>query len=379
MKTIKIGFCIFFAVLLSACIEKWKPGEDSTPQFVYVPEPYQVQFTATDVIDEGGKEKELPFTIKYGIAEEQTAVIEATVEADFSLVATYNSANGKNLTAFPAANLQATSVEITIPAGSNEGSTNFKLINLDKLPNGDFLLPLKVASVNASNGFPLHKVKHTVYYLISNKSAILTGQWLFEDASNLGKATIGNDLELVKMEQASGNFAQVDGPAGTKGIMVPRYCYLLCTHGIQTTESRVNEWTMLFDVQLNTAYPAPTGYYSLLQSNNEPNDDSDIFIKTDGSIGVGSTTYKGEYPKDEWHRIVISYKYQSWYRVFIDGAFAFELNNGDSRITLDPVKIVLIGDNDGEDNDIDIGEIAIWDAAMSDNRVKSLGGAGNPF
>jgi hypothetical protein len=376
----KIFIITILAATLTSCFEEWKPGgDDAMPQYVYVPEPYQLQVAATDVIDEGLKETTIPFTVKYGIADDMSATIEATVEADFSLVETYNSTNGKSLSALPSTNLASTSIKITIPSGSKEATGNFTLTNLDKLPNGDFVLPLRVTSVNASNGFTLHKTKHTVYCVVSNKSAILTGHWQFEDAANLGKATVGTNLELVKMSGASSDFTQITGPKGTKGIMVPRYAYLLTTHGIKTTEDRVNEWTMLFDVQLNSKYPTPTGYYALLQSNNEPNDDSDIFIKTDGSMGVGSTGYKGEYPKDEWHRIVISFKYQSWYKVFIDGEFAFELGYTDSRITLDPNKIVLIGDNDGEDNDIDIGEIAIWDAAMSDKRISTLGAAGSQF
>jgi hypothetical protein len=47
----------------------------------------------------------------------------------------------------------------------------------------------------------------------------------------------------------------------------------------------------------------------------------------------------------------------------------------DSRSSLDSV-LYFFGDNDGDDNEIDVAEVAIWDYALSEAEVAALGGVG---
>ncbi|GAB6394170.1 MAG: T9SS type A sorting domain-containing protein [Bacteroidales bacterium] len=385
MNKINILISIILAGgLFASCGNDWEPAStEDMPHFVYVPAPYDVLIAATDIVDVGEKEKDLQFTVKYGITDDKTATVEATVGIDLSLVAAYNTDNSKNYTPFPEANVSFPSATVSIPAGADEASIQFKLIDLDKLPNGDFLLPVTVKSANASNGFPLHQVKKTVYYAVSNKSAVLKGQWQFEDASNIGKAAYGENLELV-----GSGFAQVNGPGGTKAVHVPQGSYFIAAHKI-ATEGGAKEYTLLFDVN----YPAKGVYYTLFQTNINNADDADLFIRPgDGSIGVGAVGNTATpappdnlpaytLPPNEWHRVIVSVKVGIWFKIYVDGDLHLHNDNVTDlgRYTLDPNGIVLFGDNDGEDAAFDIAEVAIWEGAMGDVRIQSLGGAGNPY
>jgi len=373
MKKIKICF-LLLAGLFSACMEEWKPAESEAdmPHYVYVPAPYDVSVSATDIVDTGGKEKELQFTVRYGVTDDKTATVEAAIGIDLSLVAPYNASNSKSYEPFPEANVSFSASSVSIPSGAVEAGLSFKLVDLDKLSNGDFLLPVTVQSVNASNGFPLHETKKTVYYAITNKSAVLKGQWQFEDASDIGKAAYGENLELV-----GSGFAQVNGPGGGKAVHIPLGSYFKAAHGIVPDEGNVKEYTLLFDIQ----YPEVGVYYTFFQTNLDNTDDADIFIRRDGSIGVGALGNTAPYtlPTNEWHRVVMSVNFGTWFRIYVDGDLKLDGNPEDGRFTLDPNGIVLFGDNDGEDAAFDIAEVAIWEGAMGDVRIQSLGGAGNPY
>jgi hypothetical protein len=350
------------------------------PEYVFVPSPYDVNVSATDVIDLGEKEKSLTFSVKYGIDETKSATVEATVGVDLSLVSAYNSANSKSLTPFPEAHVSFPNSTVRIATGSLEGSVDFSLIDLDKLPNGEYLLPVTVKSVNASNGFPLHPIKKTVYYTISNKSASLMAQWEFDDAGNFAKATLGDDLELV-----GSGFYSVSGPAGGKGVHVPKGSYFKAAHNIDAP-SGVTEYTILMDIQ----YPAKGVYYTLYQTDLSNTSDGDLFIRPgDGSIGVGALGNTATpvppdnlpsytLPPGEWHRIVISVKLGAFYKIYVDGELHLHKDDltDNGRYTLDPKGVIFFGDNDGEDADMDVAEVRIWDGALGATRIQALGAAG---
>jgi hypothetical protein len=50
----------------------------------------------------------------------------------------------------------------------------------------------------------------------------------------------------------------------------------------------------------------------------------------------------------------------------------------DSRFSLSPDGVILIGDNDGDDADIEISGIAIWDKTLTASEISSLGVATIP-
>jgi hypothetical protein len=352
-------------------MEKWEPAtEGSTPQYVYVPEPYDVSVSATDLIDLGLSDTTLSFTVRYGITDNATATVEATIGADLSLVDAYNAANSKDFVPLPEEHVAFPNPVVSITAGDVEASVAFKLVELDRLSNGNFLLPVTVKSVNASNGFPLHETRKTVYYAISNKSAILIAQWKFEDPANLGKATVGADLTPV-----GEGFASVAGPGASKAVRVFKGSYYRAVH---QTGADLSQYTIMFDVN----YPGfGSNYYTFLQTDLNNGADASLFIrKSDGSVGKG--TYPGadgSLPPGVWNRVVISYNQGSWFRLYYNGELIWDPEGYGYYQTLNKDGFLLFADNDGEDETFDIGEVALWDAPMGEVRIKSLGGADNDF
>ncbi|MDR0537452.1 MAG: DUF1735 domain-containing protein [Tannerellaceae bacterium] len=153
--------------------------ENETPHYIYISSAREQLVSATDSVfkmKEAGKEiMELTysFTVRYGISEEKTATVETTVGQDFSLVEEYNKSKSKNLLALPESFLSFPTTSANIPSGSDEVSVSFKLINIDRLPDGEYLLPITIKSANASNGFQLHKLKKTAYYHITKTEMML--------------------------------------------------------------------------------------------------------------------------------------------------------------------------------------------------------------
>jgi hypothetical protein len=200
----------------------------------------------------------------------------------------------------------------------------------------------------------------------------ITGSWLFEDAGNLGKASVGQDLILV-----GGGFESVAGPgASNRAVRVPFGSYFRALHGIAANGggSRVNNYTLMVDFRI----PESGIYYSIYQSTLENNDDAEFFINRDGHFGVGGTGYSDyAVPAGEWHRLVISASMGNLYEYYIDGVLIHQGNLDaaatDSRFSWLPEAVLLFADEDGEDNEIDIAEVTIWGGAMNSDEIDALG------
>ncbi|MDR0506968.1 MAG: DUF1735 domain-containing protein [Dysgonamonadaceae bacterium] len=153
--------------------------KNEMPHYVYISSNRETLISATDSVyklKEAGKsdmELNFNFTVRYGMSDDKTATVETTVGQDFSLVEEYNKSMSKNLQPLPETFLSFPTTSANIPSGSNEVSVSFKLINIDNLPDGEYLLPITIKSANASNGFPLHKLKKTAYYHITKTDMML--------------------------------------------------------------------------------------------------------------------------------------------------------------------------------------------------------------
>jgi hypothetical protein len=51
----------------------------------------------------------------------------------------------------------------------------------------------------------------------------------------------------------------------------------------------------------------------------------------------------------------------------------------DSRLSLAKKGLLLFADNDGKDDDIDVSEVTVFNRALADEEVFSLGCAGNEW
>ncbi len=198
------------------------------------------------------------------------------------------------------------------------------------------------------------------------------GRWKFDNTDNLTEGFIGKDLVL------SGSDLAVEGPtAQNRATRIGVGSYYTLEHGIAPNGGGtfVNEFSLQFDFKI----PEVGKWYSFFQTNAENSNDAECFINTDGKIGVASTGYGGYklFP-EEWYRLVISVKNGEFFRYYLDGQLLLEGDKQevDGRYGLDPT-LLLFADNDGDDGEMDIAEVALWGRALADSEMIKLGGYGH--
>jgi hypothetical protein len=215
------------------------------------------------------------------------------------------------------------------------------------------------------------------------------GYWEFEDASNLTKKTIGNDLVFVEDNK---KITSIDGPRfDNKAVRVPwdpksagvTGTFIKCIHGLQPKngEEKINEYTIMWDIRLPDETGMPeTGYYTLMSARTLDNSkDQDFAIKSSGSFGIGDLGYStsGSLKKGKWHRVVLAAKAGSSFTYYVDGSKVYSGNAAkgsiDGRYSLLPEGVLFFSDDDGDDSTIDASAIAIWDKQLAADEVKKLG------
>lgn len=214
--------------------------------------------------------------------------------------------------------------------------------------------------------------------------------WTF-DGDNPLEALIGQPLVYGKRIDGSprttdlpttdlSGFTPVAGPtSGNKAIRVATWYFFGATHNIAPNGggTQVNEYTILFDFRI-----PETGWRCFLQTAPNNDDDGDLFTNGSGHVGVGSTGYSADaVPAGEWHRLVATVKSGEFINFYLDGSLIHSLDAGGKSLADFPVdghrfvlgdKIVLLGDEDGEDGDIEVSEIALWNQALNADQVKKL-------
>jgi hypothetical protein len=225
---------------------------------------------------------------------------------------------------------------------------------------------------------------------IVKEIASLSGRWLFEDTTNYGKAAVGKDLTAYKMPDehcegklSSAGLKQVEGPvAGKKAVRIPLYSYFRCTHDVPHNGEgkNINEYTLLIDFRLPTK-----DCYCFFQTDMNNIDDVDEFLYSDMSrFGVSRFYHNVDPPlrENEWYRFIISAHLGHSLKYYLNGELIFanyntKLGMLDSRLSWSKEGVLLFADNDGEDTEMDVSEIAIFGRALADEEVFSLGSAGN--
>jgi uncharacterized protein YjdB len=206
--------------------------------------------------------------------------------------------------------------------------------------------------------------------------------WHFDDPDNIRKASLGANLE-EKNESPQGTgdpCRSVDGPTATDlAVVVPKFSYFIARHGIAANGggSRVNEYTLMIDFKVSEV----GRYYALLQTDLTNMSDGEIFINPAAQIGITTGYYSpgGSVEPEIWYRWLVSVKCGESWKEYLNGKLLHtavpedDKLNLDNRMSLDPEGIVLFGDEDGEENDITISAVAIWDRALNDGEIASLG------
>ncbi len=200
-----------------------------------------------------------------------------------------------------------------------------------------------------------------------------TGNWKFDNSTDLLKASTGTDLELVGSHSSIAGSNALDG-----AIQIAAGSFYNATHHISKNGggNYVNEYTFMFDIYL----PNKSDWKALFQTNLYNGNDAECFIKPTGEVGLTSTGYTSyQLNEKEWYRIVISADLGSFYRIYIDGQLAKEGNAPavDGAFSLELDKVRFFNDNNGEDGLINVSEITIWDGALTATEVLNLSGFGH--
>ncbi|MEG1620158.1 MAG: metallophosphoesterase [Bacteroidales bacterium] len=203
----------------------------------------------------------------------------------------------------------------------------------------------------------------------------------FNDPANLLKATIGKDLKLV------GSHTVTEGPTkDNSAVIIPKGSYyevdLSNIDGFNSS-NYLNVWTAVIDLKLPKERNGLSGYIAVYQTDPANKSDGDCFIDADGKTGTYVTGYTPHNMADnEWYRVVIQMDCMSGkFAYYIDGqeALAGDKNGyitENSRFALQK-KLLLFADDDGEDGDLAIAGITLYNAYLSANDIKSLGGFGH--
>jgi len=160
--------------------------------------------------------------------------------------------------------------------------------------------------------------------------------------------------------------------------------FLKVHHGcpVQAETGRVNEWTMLMDVQFADLSML---FACLCQTNLYNDDDGEEWLKHEGRLLLGRETGYGEVDMVAglFYRIVITIKLsanssEASAGYYVNGRFVHELvgpNVGTpgGRYSLDPAGLYLLRDNDGEQAPAYVTTAAFWSQALSPDAVARLG------
>jgi hypothetical protein len=122
--------------------------------------------------------------------------------------------------------------------------------------------------------------------------------------------------------------------------------------------------------------PDLSKWYTFFQVNPANTDDGDCFIKkTAGTIGTTATGYSTTaVTVNEWHRFVVSIKNGTQHNYYLDGQllYAGTALAIDGRFALDSL-LLMFGDDDGDDGDIDVAEMRMWNYPLTAGEVTALG------
>ncbi|MCK6600243.1 MAG: metallophosphoesterase [Bacteroidetes bacterium] len=202
----------------------------------------------------------------------------------------------------------------------------------------------------------------------------LAGWWKFDDSADLLKAETGHGkpLELV------GTHIKIDGPALDNGaVLIGKGSHYKITHGIGANGGgiKVNEYSLRFDFRADDVGT----WKAFFQTSAANNSDADCFINTAGNIGTAATGYTPyKVIAGQWYRLVIVVKNGSYFRYYIDGKLALEgvSQQVDGRFALESV-LLAFADEDGEDGNLRVAELAIWNYPLTTEEVQNLGGFGH--
>jgi hypothetical protein len=217
-----------------------------------------------------------------------------------------------------------------------------------------------------NNGY---SVVTTVEFTVVPAVSGLVGDWRFDNPGNLVQASVGSDL------QANGTLiSAVAGPTATDGAVHigSGSNYTGVTAITPNAANFVNTYSFVFDFKVSDI----SVWHSLLQLNPANNSDASVFIGRIGNVGVSATGYCSQTIKpNTWNRAVIVVNNGSEYSIYLNGVKGLDgyVQPIDGKYGLQPT-FLIAADNDGEDGEIDIARVMLYNKALTKDEAQSLGG-----
>ncbi|MDQ8207422.1 SUMF1/EgtB/PvdO family nonheme iron enzyme [Coraliomargarita sp. SDUM461003] len=199
------------------------------------------------------------------------------------------------------------------------------------------------------------------------------GLWEFDFAVDPTVATIGNDL--VEQGEAASVVAGAYSDDGAMDVGTQTNYLVTNPIGANGGGTLTNEYTMLWDV-----YVPSLGWKTFFQTTLANDDDGDLFFNTSGAIGTneGFQGYSSNtVSAGAWYRVVLRVEAgeTDGGSMWVNGV---QWHTGtpkdgiDARYALGS-EFILLGDNDGDDGNLHITNFALWDEALTDTQIASLG------
>ena len=199
--------------------------------------------------------------------------------------------------------------------------------------------------------------------LAESVAPTLTGEWKFPKGNEL-KASVGKDLEKYT-RAGTASFNPADGIVPGDGAMRAdiNNCFK-CYHGLTPNAA----YTFVIDLRM----PRGVKYHAYLWTGDSDTDasatlrwynDNDVRLwYKSGGLTDESVTSVGE-----WHRYVLTTD-GSVKKLYVDGVKKKE--TGEHLALLPHDYCYLLGDNDGEDNTLDVSYAAFYSGVMSEQEVR---------
>lgn len=222
------------------------------------------------------------------------------------------------------------------------------------------------------------------------------GTWLFDFPEAIWNDFTSGGPALVPFGTAPTLIAgPMDGdgaialPENLPGNYVDMKVNLTANGGEGAT--KVNVYTLIFDVRISNSI------WKSLFSNlpNVADGDGTLWIRTTNNIGAGAlgtltptgsnTGYtSAKLNMNEWYRVAFVCEGGTSFKIYFDGVLVATKTGGpalDSQFALNAGNVTthLFGDNDGDNGSFDCAAIAIWDKALTDLEIATLGTLHGPI
>ena len=286
---------------------------------------------------------------------EEPVVLNLFLSKEIKEVKIVDGTNGSVLKTLTESQKQGDKFKVTL-------STSLTVLNI--IGGSQKGLKFNIAYSDGSIGSVLYVVASVLP--LPPAADILKGQWKFDDASNLTKATIGEDLVLAQDKIHSAVSGIISGDGASLVDLNSRYevDHKLPKNGGE----KVNVYTLIFDVNV----PSTSGgnYVNLLQTLTDNSADGSTYISPSGGLwgnGIGSSGSGAiKHDNTTWHRVVITVG-DGDYRAYIDGVKILAGSPGPDGIhALALDKFLLFADNGSEDYPIKVSEVMLFDVTFAD-------------